>query len=96
MFDRNELENLLPNLAEDKFEILIEEGGAEAFGMVDIPNVKPMPVKKQDRPPLKRQMSAELLQGTAPQPAAGNRRFFRTWVRIEPITKTTNPAVKKE
>ena len=46
---------------------------------VTIPNAKKVPLADA---PLKRQASQEALNKQVPPPGTGNRRFFRTWVRI--------------
>jgi hypothetical protein len=46
-----------------------------------------VPVLKEGQPALKRRMSELLDKGTAPRPAEGKRRFFRTWVRAVPQKK---------
>lgn len=67
---------------------------APDFAMASVPYLKlvqgferGVPVKQEGRPPLKRTMSQLLERGTAPKPAPGKRRFFRTWVRVVPRKK---------
>jgi hypothetical protein len=67
---------------------------APDFAMASVPYLKTVqgfergvPVKQEGRPPLKRTMSQLLDRGTAPKPAPGKRRFFRTWVRAVPTKK---------
>ncbi|EOD70231.1 hypothetical protein [Amycolatopsis vancoresmycina] len=49
------------------------------YQKVSVPGAKPVPVAETA---LKRQASAEALNKRVPPPAAGDRRFFRTWVRV--------------
>lgn len=95
-FDRTELAGQLPKdhkLGETFVDACIEASGVGHFGQATFhfANKKEtgvarddwehVPVKKQGKPPLKRQMSQSLLDGHAPKGAVGRRTFFRTWVR---------------
>ncbi len=86
-FDRKKIDEMLPKSFKDRSELteeLIETGGNSDFGKASIfyANREDVAVKKKDRPPLKRQMSAKMLTGYEPLVGSGGpRRFFRTWVR---------------
>jgi hypothetical protein len=70
---------------------LIEEGGSKDFGEAEFRHAGLLghPVKKQGKPPLRRQRSEMELKGTAPKVVPGKRRFFRTWVRAVPRNPST-------
>lgn len=90
-FDRKELKAMLPKIdslnVDTLIEELVEEGGASDFGEASFKfaKVTQVPVKRPGQAPLQRQMSQELLTGTAPQAVPGKRTFFRTWVRAVPV-----------
>jgi hypothetical protein len=65
---------------------LLEKFGGTGFTSVSIPLVtgaRPS-VQPGDRPPLKRQMSELALADKLAPEVTGDRRFFRTWVRVVP------------
>jgi hypothetical protein len=80
-------------------DMLLRHGDTGDFAAASIPYMKPIlvdgkpvfkegvPVLKEGQPALKRRMSELLDKGTAPRPAEGKRRFFRTWVRAVPQKK---------
>ncbi|WP_146060430.1 hypothetical protein [Amycolatopsis sp. CA-128772] len=71
--------NLLDaGLSGDVIDRLLDENWP-GYRKVSIPPAKPVPLADA---PLKRQASDDALNKRVPPPAAGDRRFFRTWVRV--------------
>ncbi len=101
-FDRTKLKAILPKIdkvdADTFINEVIEADGID-FQNADLLYVKlqNVPVKKEGRPPLQRQMSQMLLDDEAPQRVPGKRTFFRTWVRAVPTpSNTMNTALCSE